>query len=349
MNNECDCSKSHVALVDKRCVCESSLCGDAGASVGSKPFTNRAEFEEDPCSEVEEVRFFECEDIMPGSSTKQGGWCRGGEEEVCLLALRISFSVWVFWSRSLRRSLSVCREEVVVVRRLSLVSRSRTWRSLRSRKARWLGRGSVLGLIIGEAVETWEAYAARFCAFRRDWAGVKGSLSTLFERLSWVGRPSVSKSRAMLFSKESLWRSERDWAEGEAELELFDSLGPLAFVPVDASKLYSKADGTYPLASNDVSMLYIVPRSVHVLPSDCCAPGGSSAYLHGNIAVADSISKYVRIVAKAQVSKRVRCRREVVVIVQSLHSGRCGCLGSRMRELTTITPNSQLCVSWLDS
>lgn len=39
---------------------------------------------------------------------------------------------------SLRRSLSDWSDEVVVVRRLSFASRSRTWRSLRSRKALWL-------------------------------------------------------------------------------------------------------------------------------------------------------------------------------------------------------------------
>jgi hypothetical protein len=53
-------------------------------------------------------------------------------------------------------------------------------------------------------VQGCEAYAARFWAFLRDWAGVRGSLSTLFERPSWASRPSVSKSGAMLFSKESL-------------------------------------------------------------------------------------------------------------------------------------------------
>ena len=42
---------------------------------------------------------------------------------------------------SLRRSLSDWRDEVVVVRRLSFASRSRTWRSLRSRKALWLTIG----------------------------------------------------------------------------------------------------------------------------------------------------------------------------------------------------------------
>lgn len=54
------------------------------------------------------------------------------------MALRISFSVCVRWRRSFRRSLSDCKDEVVVVRRFSLVSRSRTWRSFRSRKARCL-------------------------------------------------------------------------------------------------------------------------------------------------------------------------------------------------------------------
>jgi hypothetical protein len=106
-------------------------------------------------------------------------------------------------------------------------------------------------------------HAALFCAFRLDCAGVKSSLSTLFDRLSCPASAS-SKSRAMPPSKESLGSSERCCAIGDDELELFASPGALPFVPVDVSKLYSKADGTYPLASNDVSMLYITPRI-----SDC--------------------------------------------------------------------------------
>jgi hypothetical protein len=135
----CDCSRSHVAFADNKCVCAPSLCGDAGAFVESKPFASRVRSRYgSSCDEEEEVLLVECEeDSTQGSSTKQGGWWRGGDEE-CLVALRFSFSVWDFCSRSLRRSLSVCREEVVVVKRLSLISRSRTWRSLRSRKARWL-------------------------------------------------------------------------------------------------------------------------------------------------------------------------------------------------------------------
>lgn len=51
---------------------------------------------------------------------------------------RISFSVWARWRASLRRELSVARVLVVDSRAVSLASRSLTWRSLRSRKARWL-------------------------------------------------------------------------------------------------------------------------------------------------------------------------------------------------------------------
>lgn len=73
---------------------------------------------------------------MLGLSTKLGVWCLGGEAEA--VALRISFSVCVRCKRAFRRSLSDCSDDVVVVSRLSLVSRSLTCRSFRSRKARCL-------------------------------------------------------------------------------------------------------------------------------------------------------------------------------------------------------------------
>lgn len=88
-----------------------------------------------------------------GSSTKPGGWFAVGDEEA--VARRISFSVCARCSMSFSLSLSDCSDEVVVVSRLSLASRSRTCLSLRSRKARCLdkrvssgfplclGRGSV--------------------------------------------------------------------------------------------------------------------------------------------------------------------------------------------------------------
>jgi hypothetical protein len=56
------------------------------------------------------------------------------------VAFRISFSVEAFWSWSFRRSFSSLMVRVVFSRAVSLASRSLTWRSLRSRKARWLGR-----------------------------------------------------------------------------------------------------------------------------------------------------------------------------------------------------------------
>ena len=79
-------------------------------------------------------------------------------------------------------------------------------------------------------------YAALFCAFRRDCAGVKSSLSTLFDLLSCPGIPS-SRSRAMPFSKESLGSSEMCCAMGDAELELCAAPEALPPDPTDASKL----------------------------------------------------------------------------------------------------------------
>jgi hypothetical protein len=91
----------------------------------------------------------ECgEDSERGSSTKQGGWwwlcCLAGDDAAEAVALRISFSVCVRCSSSLSRSLSDCSDEVVLVSWWSLASRSRTWRSLRSRKARCLRKISAL-------------------------------------------------------------------------------------------------------------------------------------------------------------------------------------------------------------
>lgn len=77
-------------------------------------------------------------------------------------------------------------------------------------------------------------YAALFCAFRRDCAGVKSSLSTLFDLLSCPGIPS-SRSRARPFSKESPGNSEMCCAMGDAELEL--CAAPFPPDPTDASKL----------------------------------------------------------------------------------------------------------------
>jgi hypothetical protein len=136
----CDCRRSQVALAERRC--EVSLCGevwlDTEDSVDSKPLDSRARSSEGSSSD--EALLVEREDeSMLGSSTKLGGWCLGGDEEA--VALRISFSVCVRWRRSLSRSLSDCSEEVVVVRRLSLVSRSRTCRSFRSRNALCLLEG----------------------------------------------------------------------------------------------------------------------------------------------------------------------------------------------------------------
>jgi hypothetical protein len=128
---------------------------DTEDSVDSKPLDSRARSSEGSSSD--EALLVEREDeSMLGSSTKLGGWCLGGDDEA--VALRISFSVCVRWRRSLSRSLSDCSEDVVVVRRLSLVSRSRTCRSFRSRKALCLsecmlarnarGRGSHMQLTL---------------------------------------------------------------------------------------------------------------------------------------------------------------------------------------------------------
>lgn len=81
-----------------------------------------------------------------------------------------------------------------------------------------------------------KTYAALFCAFRRDCAGVNGSLSTLSDLLSCPGIPS-SKSRARPFSKESLGSSEMCCAMGDAELELCAAPEALRPDPTDASKL----------------------------------------------------------------------------------------------------------------
>lgn len=133
----CDCSKSQVAPADKRC--EESLCGEVWlevvVSVDSKPLARRVR---SSCgSSSDELLSLEREaDIVVGSSTKPGGWCLVGEEEA--VAFKISFSVCARCRRSLRRSLSDCSDDVVVVRRFSFVSRSRTCLSFRSRKARCL-------------------------------------------------------------------------------------------------------------------------------------------------------------------------------------------------------------------
>ena len=120
--------------MDKRC--EVSLCGevwlDTEDSVDSKPFASRDRSREGSLSG--EILLVEWDDDnMLGLSTKLGVWCLGGEAEA--VALRISFSVCVRCKRAFRRSLSDCSDEVVVVSRLSLVSRSLTCRSFRSRKA----------------------------------------------------------------------------------------------------------------------------------------------------------------------------------------------------------------------
>jgi hypothetical protein len=133
--------------VDKRC--ELSLCGevwlDVVESVDRRPFVSRARSKEGSLSGVTLLVEPE-DDSMLGLSTKLGVWCLGGEEEA--VALRISFSVCVRCKRSFRRSLSDCSDDVVVVRRFSLVSRSLTCRSLRSRKALCLsGQMLVLGAL----------------------------------------------------------------------------------------------------------------------------------------------------------------------------------------------------------
>lgn len=62
------------------------------------------------------------------------GECEGFPD----VALRISFSVAVFWSCNLRRSFSSLMESEFFSSAASLASRSLTWRSFRSRKARCL-------------------------------------------------------------------------------------------------------------------------------------------------------------------------------------------------------------------
>lgn len=63
-----------------------------------------------------------------------------GAEGRADVAFKISFSVAVFWSCSFRRSFSSLIESEFFSSAASLASRSLTWRSFRSRKARWLFR-----------------------------------------------------------------------------------------------------------------------------------------------------------------------------------------------------------------
>jgi hypothetical protein len=95
---------------------------------------------------------------------------------------KISFSVAIFASSLFRRSFSLLRDVDCCSRVVSLASRSFTCRSLRSRKARWLKASILVGetlVHIGECKSTRKTYAALFCAFRRLWAGVKLSFSSL--------------------------------------------------------------------------------------------------------------------------------------------------------------------------
>jgi hypothetical protein len=66
---------------------------------------------------------------------------REAEGERRLVARRISFSVRARWRAAFKRSLSDCSVCVLDSRTESFVSSSLTWRSLRSRNARWLREG----------------------------------------------------------------------------------------------------------------------------------------------------------------------------------------------------------------
>lgn len=177
--------------------------------------------------------------------------------------MRISFSVCVRCSSSLSRSLSDCSEDVVLVSWWSLASRSRTWRSLRSRKARCLWKKRVsqhactISCLLGDKKVTGSglAYAALFWAFRLDCAGVSNSLSTLFDLRSSCPRRDVSPSRSRIIplSNESLPPPDRRIDEEVVELELSCLMmagemlffGPmlLPFDIIGPSKLYSKTAG----------------------------------------------------------------------------------------------------------
>lgn len=76
---------------------------EAVDSVDNRPLASRTRSTESSSSDEELFVDLE-EERELGSSTKLGRWCCVGDEDA--VALRISFSVWVFWSRSLRRSLS---------------------------------------------------------------------------------------------------------------------------------------------------------------------------------------------------------------------------------------------------
>jgi hypothetical protein len=198
------------------------------------------------------------EDNKFGSSTKQGGWwwwckfCLAGDDATDAVALRISFSVCVRCSSSLSRSLSDCSEVVVLVSWWSLASRSRTWRSLRSRKARCLWEISALLFRKRRNCRMDLTYAALFWAFRRDCAGVNSSLSTLFDLRSSCPRRAVSPSRSRIIPLSMELSPPLDSrVEEEIELELsclmvgllLDLVPLLPFDLIGPSKLYSKTAG----------------------------------------------------------------------------------------------------------
>lgn len=333
----CDCSRSQVALADKRC--ELSLCGevwlDTEDSVDSKPFASRALSNDGSSSD--ETLFVEREDdSMLGSSTKLGGWCLGGDEEA--VALRISFSVCVRCRRSLSRSLSDCNDEVVVVRRLSLVSRSRTCRSFRSRKA----------LCLQEHMLAWSgkcdhAQLTLLCSAL--------SFSTVLESKAPCPRYLIAclaqpvprcPSREQGHSQ----KSHREAARCAVRSEKLSWSYALILVRCHLSR---------PMHRNCTrkQMARIHWRQMMFPCSKPCqgsAPAlvltlafslmDKQAYLNSTIAITGPMAEYTCIAAKAQVAKGVRCGREVVVIIHRLHYVRNGCLGSRLPKLMSITIRS---------
>ena len=242
------------------------------------------------------------------------------------MALRISFSVCVRWSSSLSRSLSDCSDEVVLVSWWSLASRSRTWRSLRSRNARCLWNEEISQQCSVEKMGR-RSYAALFCAFRLDCAGVRSSLSTLFDLRSSCPRRAVSLSRSSTIplSKESLPPPDkRTDEEFELELSCLNMAGALLplvlalpFGLTGPSKLYSKTAGMklLRLASKFCSSSMLWSSGVSwLLP---VRNFYEHSHLDGCIAVAahSMVVRSVGIIDETKVAKSVRSWREVRRVV----------------------------------
>lgn len=326
----CDCSRSQVALADKRC--ELSLCGDVRLdtedSVDSKPLANRALSNNGSSSD--ETLFVEREDdSMLGSSTKLGGWCLGGDDEA--VALRISFSVCVRCKRSLSRSLSDCNDEVVVVRRLSLVSRSRTCRSFRSRNALCLQK-----YMLARIKKCNYVRLTLLCSVLSSLTVLESTALCPRYLTSCLGRqvprcPNPEQVRC----QKSHWgivmgvvRSEKlSWSYALIQVRCHLSQPMHRNCTRKQMARIHWRQTMFPCST-------LCQGSAPVLVSTLAfSLEDRQAYLHSTITISGPMAEYTCIVAKAQVAKGVRCGREVIVIVHGLHCVRYRCLGSRLPKL----------------